>query len=202
MPDIDWGQVTFLILFVVVGFFRWLGNLIQQQKEAKERPKVLTPEERAMRDAAWRRQTGSAPNPTPPASPTSTTPPPDPLAELKELFKQIKEANQPPPRPTQPPPPLPVNPGSPNASRAPQRQMPVPPPVPAIPKQAMAPTPAVAFPTSSSIDRSFTEAVAHRDRRTADRLKRLRTDLRSPLSLRRAIVIREILGPPKALAED
>ena len=202
MPDIDWGQVIFLILFVVVGFFRWLGNLIQQQKEAKERPTILTPEERALREAVWRRQTASEPSPIPAPSPTSAAPPPDPFAEIKDLFKQIKESNQPPPRQTQPPPPLPVRPNSPSPSRTPQPQNAVPPPVPALPKQPPTPTLANAFPTSNFVDRSFTEAVAHRDRRTADSLMRLRMDLRSPLSLRRAIVIREILGPPKALAED
>jgi hypothetical protein len=90
MPDIDWGQVIFLILFVVVGFFRWLGNLIQQQKEAKERPTILTPQERALREAAWRKQTGQEAAPVPLPSPTSTAPPPDPFAEIKDLFKQIK----------------------------------------------------------------------------------------------------------------
>ncbi len=46
MPDIDWGQAIFLLLVVVVGFIRWVGNLIQQQKEAKKRGQ-LSPEERA-----------------------------------------------------------------------------------------------------------------------------------------------------------
>jgi cytoskeletal protein RodZ len=202
MPDIDWGQVIFLILFVVVGFFRWLGNLIQQQKEAKERPTILTPQDRALREAAWRKQTGQEAAPVPLPSPTSTAPPPDPFAEIKDLFKQIKESNQPSPRQAQPPPPLPVRPNSLSPSRKPQPPNSVPPPVPALPKQPPTPTLANAFPTSNFVDRSFTEAVAHRDRRTADSLMRLRMDLRSPLSLRRAIVIREILGPPKALAED
>jgi cytoskeletal protein RodZ len=202
MPDIDWGQVIFLILFVVVGFFRWLGNLIQQQKEAKERPTILTPQERALREAAWRKQTGQEAAPVPSPSPTSTAPPPDPFAEIKDLFKQIKESNQPSPRQAQPPPPLPIRPNSPSPFRKPQPPNSVPPPVPALPKQPPITTPATAFPTSNFVDRSFTEAVAHRDRRTADSLMRVRMDLRSPLSLRRAIVIREILGPPKALAED
>ena len=83
MPDIDWGQVIFLILFVVVGFFRWLGNLIQQQKEAKERPTILTPQERALREAAWRKQTGQEAAPVPLPSPTSTAPPPDPRVRVQ-----------------------------------------------------------------------------------------------------------------------
>lgn len=202
MPDIDWGQVTFLILFVVVGFVRWLGNLIQQQKEAKERPSVLTPEERTLREAAWRRQTGQEASPLPAPSPTSTAPPPDPFSEFKDLFKQLKESTQQSPRQAPAPPPPPARPKSPPPYQRPKPQNAVPQPVPALPQQIPAPTLASAFPTSNFVDRSFTEAVAHRDRRTADSLMRLRMDLRSPLSLRRAIVIREILGPPKSLVED
>lgn len=202
MPDIDWGQVTFLILFVVVGFVRWLGNLIQQQKEAKERPTLLTPEERALREAAWRQQTGQGPSTTPKPAPTSTAPPPDPFSELKDLFKQLKETSQSTPRPGPLPPALPSRTTSPAPHQRPQPQRPTTSPTPALSRPEPVPTLASAFPTSNFVDRSFTEAVAHRDRRTADSLMRLRMDLRSPLALRRAVVIREILGPPKALAED
>jgi hypothetical protein len=187
MPDIDWGQVVFLILFVVVGFVRWLGNLIQQQKEAKNRP-LPSPAERALREAAWRKQTGQATTPVP----ASTQPPPDPFGEWKDLLKQFKESTQPTPPRTRPPP----------LQQRPQPQPSAPPPTPPPSAPFVTLSATHAFPTSSFVDRSFTEAIAHRDRRTADSLMRLRTDLRSPLALRRAIVIREILGPPKALAED
>jgi hypothetical protein len=202
MPDIDWGQVVFLILFVVVGFIRWLGNLIQQQKEAKERPDVLTPEQRALREAAWRRQTGRD-NPVDPApAPTSTQLPPDPLSELKEFLKQLKQEVNPPPRPASRRSPVPQSPPSlpPLMAQPPQHSLPPPIPVTAQVSQEMDTN--KVFPTSASVARSFTEAVAHRDRRTAGSLMRLRRDLRSPASLRRAIVIREILGPPKSLGDD
>lgn len=184
MPDIDWGQVIFLILFVIVGFVRWLGNLIEQRKEAQERA-TLSPEEVARREAAWRKQMGQDTEP----APTSTQPPPDPFRQLRDLFEQLNEPEPKPQRPSSPPP-LVQRPAPP-----PLRAQP--PPIPAPP--APAPVLAKAFPTSSFVDRSFTEAVAHRDRRTAPKLMNLRLDLRSPTALRRAVVIREILGPPKAL---
>jgi hypothetical protein len=203
MPDIDWGQVIFLILFVIVGFVRWLGNLIEQRKEAKERAS-LSPEEIARREAAWRKQVGQDTDLAPVPAPTATQPPPDPFQQLKDLFEQLKEpAPKPQPqRPSTPPPLVQVQ----RPPAPPQRTQP--PPIPALPRPAptsvAAPTPVIAkaFPTSNFVDRSFTEAVAHRDRRTAAKLMSLRLDLRSPSALRRAIVIREILGPPKALAEE
>ena len=193
MPDIDWGQVIFLILFVVVGFVRWLGNLMEQRKEAKERAS-LSPEELARREAAWRRQVGQDENPPPLPTPTSTQPPPDPFRQFKELIEQLQTPEQPPKRPSTPPPPV-------------QRPL-TPPPIPQraatvapAPPQA-APITAnfeKAFPTSSSVNRSFTEAIAHRERGTADSLRSLRKSLRNPEALRQAFVVREILGPPKAL---
>jgi hypothetical protein len=202
MPDIDWGQVVFLILFVVVGFIRWLGNLVQQQKEAKERPDVLTPEQRALREAAWRRQIGQD-NPSNPApAPTSTQLPPDPLSELKDFLKQLKQEGSSPPLPASSRLPVPQKPSSPPSLKAQPPAQSLPPPVPVSAQATPAKDDNKMFPTSVSVARSFTEAVAHRDRRTASSLMRLRRDLRSPASLRRAIVIREILGPPKGLGDD
>ncbi len=207
MPDIDWGQVIFLILFVIVGFVRWLGNLIEQRKEAKERAS-LSPEEIARREAAWRRQVGQDTDLPPVPAPTATPPPPDPFRQLKDLFDQL---NEPAPKPQPQPKPQAQRPSTPpplvQVQRpAPPPQRTQPPPIPTLPKPVSAsmaaPVIAKAFPTSNFVDRSFTEAVAHRDRRTAAKLMSLRLDLRSPSALRRAIVIREILGPPKALAEE
>lgn len=198
MPaDIDWGQVIFLALVVIVGFVRWVGNLIEQQKEAKARAK-LSPEEIALREAAWRKQVGldeelereSAP-PPPPAA--------DPFRELKDIFEQLRE---PPPAPApapappplrRPPPPLPVH-----------RQVAAPPPLKpvGVTNQVFVPTPTQAFPTSHHVHRQFTEAVAHRDRPLSAKLTSLRRELATPKALRQAILIREVLGPPKALRTD
>ncbi len=185
MPDIDWGQVVFLILVVVVGFIRWVTNLIQQQKEAKERAR-LSPEEQARRDAAWRRQVGEE-------EPVEEV---DPFRELKDLFEQFKE---PPPQPA--PPPLPP--------RVPVARPVVVASPPALPVKA-APV-AAAFPSSSNVQRSFTEArtarVARefteagskRERPVSAQLASLRRQLASQHALRQAILAREILGPPVAL---
>ncbi len=196
-PDIDWGQVIFLALVVIVGFVRWVGNLIAQQKEAKARAN-LSPEEIALREAAWRRQVGLDQeeedrdfSPAPPSRPTAPTP--YPFRELKDLFEQLKE---PTPAPTPPPPqrlppPLPVH----------RRAAPPPPTPPPAPK-VFVPTPTQAFPSSHHVHRQFTEAVAHRDRPVSAKLTGLRRELATPKALRQAILIREVLGPPKALRTD
>jgi len=199
-PDIDWGQVIFLALVVIVGFVRWVGNLIAQQKEAKARA-ALSPEEIALREAAWRRQVGLDEEEeeerdfTPTPTPRPTAPTADPFRELKDLFEQLKEPPPAPPPPIPPtrriPPPLPV-----------QRQAAPPsrPPVPA--PKVFVPTPTQAFPTSHHVHRQFTEAVAHRDRPVSAKLTGLRRELATPKALRQAILIREVLGPPKALRAD
>ena len=56
--DFDWSQITFLIMIVVVGFVRWLGSRIQESRTGKPAPPELDREEEALREAAWRRQTG------------------------------------------------------------------------------------------------------------------------------------------------
>lgn len=185
MPaDIDWGQVIFLILVVVVGFIRWLGNLIQQQKEAKERAQ-LSPEERALREAAWRRQIGQD-EPAPESN--------DPFRELKDLLEQFQ------PKPATPPPVPP--PQAPRLRPAVRPGPPPPLPVPVPVATAPQPVAAAAFPTSSTVQRVFTEAreagMASVKKPSAQ-LKGLRLELASPRALRQAILVREVLGPPVAL---
>lgn len=189
MPELDLGQIIFLILVVIVGFIRWVGNLIQQQKEARERAK-LSPEEQARRDAAWRRQVGQD-------EPAEEI---DPFHELRELFEQF---NEPPP---QPPPP----PRAPAAKPVMTAAAPPPLPVARSAPVSVAPPPA-AFPASSAVQRAFTEARearaarrfaeagAKRARPASQQWSSLRRQLASPRALRQAILVREILGPPVAL---
>jgi hypothetical protein len=194
-PDIDWGQVIFLALVVIVGFVRWVGNLIAQQKEAKARAN-LSPEEIALRDAAWRKQVGMDEEPESPSPP-----PADPFRELKDLFEQLREptpAPAPPPLRRPPPPPLPVH------RHVAAAAAPAPPPLKpvGVSEKVFVPTPTQAFPTSHHVHRQFTEAVAHRDRPVSAKLTNLRRELATPKALRQAILIREVLGPPKALRTD
>lgn len=204
MPaDIDWGQVIFLALVVIVGFVRWVGNLIEQQKEAKARAN-LSPEELAMREAAWRKQVGMDEAERPANPPTPAPTPPDPFRELKDLFEQLRE---PTPAPAPKPPPLRRAPTPPPLSTAPRPYVQAPPPPPLRPvgvtKQVFVPTPTRAFPTSSSVQRTFTEAAkAGSQRPTSAKLTNLRRELATPKALRQAILIREVLGPPKALRTD
>jgi len=193
--DIDWGQVIFLVLVVVVGFVRWVAGLLEQQKAAKERAK-LSPEEQAQRDAAWRRQVGKG----------GDVEDEDPFGELKELFEQLKESERPAPSKTSAPPPLPsATPRLPTPPPIVVRHVATTPPPSQRPSTAHAPfvpTPTKHFPGSTSVKRTFTEAVGHRERPTAANLSGLRRQLRNPAALRQAILIREILGPPKALQEQ
>lgn len=204
MPaDIDWGQVIFLALVVIVGFVRWVGNLIEQQKEAKARAQ-LSPEELAMREAAWRKQVGMDEANRQPNPPSPSPTPPDPFRELKDLFEQLRE---PTPAPAPKPPPLRRPPPSAPRTTAPRPYVQAPPPPPIRPvgvtKQVFVPTPTRAFPTSSSVQRTFTEAAkAGSQRPTSAKLTNLRRELATPKALRQAILIREVLGPPKALRTD
>lgn len=184
--NIDWGQVIFLALVVIVGFVRWFTNLIEQQKEARERAK-LDPEEEALREAAWRRQVGQ-----------EEVEPEDPFQELKDLFEKMRSD----PQPSSVPPPLPPA-KAPVLRRSQPVQREAPPPPPVVIQAVQSPAVELAasplFPGSHTVSRQFTEAVAHRDRPTALNLQRMRMQLRNPDALRQAILIREILGPPKAL---
>ncbi len=195
MPgDTDWGQVIFLILVVVVGFIRWVANLIQQQKEAKERAS-LSPEELARREAAWRRQIGEEEE-----APVEK----DPFQELKDLFEQIKEPQRPAPAPPslpKPPPPA-LRPASAAPPPLPAAVPASPPPQPSSAAAAAAAR-AYSLPASSgSVNRAFSEARPPEKRgRSGQAAASLRRELASPRALRQAVLMREILGPPKALRE-
>ncbi len=181
MPDIDWGQVIFLVLVVVVGFIRWVANLIQQKKEAKERSN-LSPEERARREAAWRKQIGEE---------VDVEKEEDPFRELKELFEQFNK----PPQPQPAPPPLP--------QRLPVKTPPAPPRPPRV-ASPVAIEPALPLPARSALPIiPLTPYFGLADARPVPaRLASLRRELASPQALRQAILVREILGPPKALRNE
>ena len=189
MPaDIDWGQVIFLILVVIVGFFRWLGELIQQRKEARER--------QLQNERPLTRAPGPPPAPRP-ARPL--TPAEDPFREFKDLFEQLRPpAPQAPPAPPQRPAPPPLPPGTLTRQRQPL-------PAPPAPHRKP-PAPAAAVPQAATQPRlasAYTQEIhSQNEGRTSRRLRELRRDLRSPEALRQAVLVREILGAPRALRPD
>lgn len=181
--DFDPFQAAIIVIALIGGFVKWLWESWQQRREAAS-PPPPDPEEQALREAAWRKQTGQSkqPPPLPPVAPA-------PWDELRKAWKELKDAA----RPASPPaPPYPV-PQRRAANRPPpmpqQRQAQVQPPpatpapVRTAPATPTAPPPSVARPVSPAL------AALHK----------LRHD---PALMRQAILMQEILGVPKALRED
>ncbi len=237
LAELDPVQIAIVVIAVLGGFFQWLWSLIQQGKtDAEQRKNAETPEERKLREEAWRRQTQThpqtqAPRPTRPAP--SRTPPPvnDPFASVREIFDEIKRQAQG-PQPPAAPPPLPPS----TAQRQPQSQRPPQPPstaqrqpYPPVKRGSVradldrrgAPQPA----KRHSVAAEFAEATAAYSSTPPISLPTapeppmlvplsaaaLPTVARptltpawaallgSPAALRQAFILREILGPPKAL---
>lgn len=215
LAEFDPVQIAIVVIAMVGGFVHWLWNLIMQSKEeAEQRRQPRDPEEEKRREEAWRRQTQNPSAPRP--SPASPPPVHDPFATVRDIFEQIKREAQgaPPPVPRTPPP-LPPTPAPPArrgtvtadlprgvppyqqprrhsvaaevAARAPASATP-PVNLPAAPP----PPPAPALPAVATLTARPALAPAWTGL------------LGSPAALRQAFILREILGPPKALqtAED
>ncbi|MCB1210609.1 MAG: hypothetical protein KDK97_14865 [Verrucomicrobiales bacterium] len=205
--DFDWSQITFLIMIVVVGFVRWLGSRIQESRGGGAAQSEEDPNEEALREAAWRRQTGQAGAPPPPQGGDKAF---DPWSELRELFKP------------ETPPPLATPPPIPQTTRAPApparqptsmvRTRQVPSASEYRPNQAPARTRVAEVETAymtriPQVDTVIGENSAHApstDALAVDaaQMKALQQLLQNPNSIRQAILLREILGPPKALQSD
>ena len=180
MPaDIDIGQVLIIAIAMIAAFIQWVWKLVQENKAAKERARNLPPR---------RTQEGS---PTlPPALPMRPEPPPQParggIWDLVEEFKKElrKAQGEPIPEPALPPP-IPARP--PAKQRAPK------PPAPVVIAQAPAAAPA---PVPATTPR-LAPVTTMRDDFVVLRANLLKHD-----ALKQAIILREILGPPKALQSD
>jgi hypothetical protein len=180
MPaDIDIGQVLIIVIAMIAAFVQWVWKLVQENKAAKERARNLPPPRTQER----------SPTP-PPALPPHGGPPAQPsrggVWDLVEEFKkelrkaqgeQIPEPALPPPIPAPPP----------------VKQRPPKPPAAVVVAQvpAVAPTPAPATPLRMASVTSM-----------RDDFVVLRANLLKHDALKQAIILREILGPPKALQSD
>ena len=195
--DFDWGRIIFLILVVIMGFFRWFGNVLEQQKAARQR-KEMTPEEKALREDAWQRQVGKngpLSPPPPPAKPKST----DPFGELKRMMEELQKpttaptpASQPPPlRPRQVATPPPLHTARPSAAKPPPRLE-----QPERPQRATAARhPVPAAPAQPHLPHQLSVTAQRRQQR----VRALRRDLGRPDSLQKAVLLQEILSTPKGL---
>jgi hypothetical protein len=180
MPaDIDIGQVLIIAIAMIAAFVQWVWKLVQENKAAKERARNLPP----------RRMMEPAPT-LPPPLPPANEPPPQPerggIWDLVEEFKKElrKAQGEEIPEPAAPPP-IPAPP--PVKQHVPRR------PAPVVVAQSPAPAPApVPAPTPRPVP-----VTAMRDDFVLLRMNLLKHD-----ALKQAIILREILGPPKALQSD
>jgi hypothetical protein len=186
--DFDPFQIAIVVIFVLASFIKWLWENWQLKNEASKRDLPLDPEEQRLREAAWRKQTGQSGDSPPPIPPVVAASPWD---ELRKAWKELQEAAKP------TPPPIPA--ARPSQSAAPpQASQPRPqsvrsqiqPPPPPLATVVSTPTPAVVakeayYPQQKTTTVSVLAAVRH-----------LRSD---PALMRQAILMQEILGPPKAL---
>jgi type II secretory pathway pseudopilin PulG len=176
--EIDPVQIAIIIIAMGAGFVQWVWGLIQQAREERERRQAAPADEvmETLREEAWRRQVK-------PPSPQATRPiheaGSDPWSAVRQLLEKAQEAAKAPAAP----PPLPKT----APARSPVRE-----PVAAklAPPPPRAPTP------PAPIHADF-PLLGHKTARS--RVNALARQLRDPGSVRQAVLLREILGPPKAL---
>jgi hypothetical protein len=184
--DFDPFQMAIIVIAVLAGFVKWLWENWQEKTGAAP-PPPPDPEEQRRREAAWRKQTGQ----------TSAKPPLPPVVvpsawdELRKAWKELQETAQQAPAPARPPPPLPNQ-----RQQQPQRQRPQPSaraPAPlAAPKVAVVQAPAVASAPPAAV-------ICNDSAPAGSILANIRNLRQDPALMRQAILMQEILGPPKAL---
>jgi hypothetical protein len=200
--EIDPVQIVIIVLAMLGGFVQWLWGLVQQAREERERRRASPPdpEERRLREEAWRRQVESPPlRPSPQAPRPVNDAPADPWQMVRKLMEKAQEAApQPAPAPERPA----VRPVSqPTRPPAPPEHRPAAPPRLAThPRPGVVAVEPVRVPVhgvQASVETAFTVTPSPMTPRPkADPLARLLT---RPESVRQAVLLREILGPPKAL---
>lgn len=195
LAEIDPIQVIIIVIAMGAGFVQWIWGLLKQNLEESKRSNepVNSGEDNAAREAARRRILQHQR----PSRPSPKAPPPvnDPWSSVRDVFDQIKEEARNAQNPAMPPPvPAPVDRPRRGTVRAELQPASAPPPVPAVafPTGSVKPPPPIFFstpPTPRMIERS----------RPAAEFGGLRDLLLSSTSARQAVLLKEILGPPKAL---
>jgi len=187
--DFDPFQIAIIVIFVLASFLKWLWENWQVKREAARRDVPVDPEEQRLREAAWRKQTGQSGDLPPPVPPAAASP----WEELRKAWKELQEAAKPAPpapavRPSQSaPPPL--------AAQRRQAQQRVPPVrSPAVPESA-----ALKVATPAPVVVAQETYFPQQKTTTVSVLTALHNLRRDPALMRQAILMQEILGPPKAL---
>lgn len=181
--EVDTFQVAIIVLAVIFSFLKWLWEQWTGHKsQTPDYGEEVDPNAERLRELQEEARRRAAASSQPPPIPSS--PPPvaaAPWEELRKAWKEVREAAQ--AQKQQQPPPLTAAQKRQMASR---KQAPPPPPV-----QVAAPAPAVVASTPPAAVKQGSESPMMAS------LRSLRHD---PAAMRRAIVLSEVLGPPKALS--
>jgi len=174
MPsDPDIGQVLIIAIAMIAAFVQWVWKLVQDSKAARERA---------------RPQRGKTPALD--VEPEAVKPPPMPAPrggvwELVDAFKEEMRKSQAGLEPAETPDPRSPSPGH-------RRVVVPPPPLPPVTTQKpVEQTPETIIPTSIP---AFETTPTSRDDSVVLRMNLMNLD-----ALKQAIILREILGPPKAM---
>lgn len=227
LADIDPIQIAIIVIAMVIGFVQWLWKTIKQGIEESQRANLpVDPHEKRLRDEAWRRQV-QPPNTAlqrPRPSPMATPPIQDPWGTVRDVVEKLRqevrkaqsEASPPPLLPSHPPSPPPLPQKQPLPVRGTVRADLQPQPYfqnrpPASPPKLVSPAPPVVpvhVPHADPIPQQHSQRPTVLPRPVAARplvrLPRpdtygLRALVMTPASLRQAILLKEVLGPPKSL---
>jgi hypothetical protein len=168
-------QLVLILIIALISFINWL---IQKSAELRERRKLERMQQR-----------GEAPEELPESAREEV---PEAPANPEESMRRLMEALGLPV--DSEPPPVPVR----REETVPESAVQTPPPVlrpPPIPRTEIPQTPVPAMPAVSRIAPAVREPAPTV---TAPEAPRVRELLSTPASLRKAIILAEILGPPKA----
>ncbi|CAN5780955.1 hypothetical protein BH11VER1_BH11VER1_22680 [soil metagenome] len=179
--DFDFGKVAFIVIAMIAAFVQWAWKAIQEGRERKKYQEEASPEHRTLREVSRDKQVilPDRSRPVPPSVPPAT---------LRGAFEQIKEELRKAQELAKPaPPPLPGSTTKRTQPPAVVRAMPSPAPAPL--------SPLTAPPQKAAESLAKVEPAAS----SRDDFSNLRVLLMEPKALRNAVLLREILGPPKAL---
>lgn len=187
LAEYDIGQVLIIVIAMIAGFVQWLWSNIQERREAGKRRQ---PQRDGEIDST---QFELGRHLVPPVHPLPENAEPTPIPargvlgdfiegikeEIRKAQAELEPASKPVQSPTRESPPL-------------RRHLPKPPAlVTATPKPAQEVAPALVA------EQKPAQVVTKRDD-----FEVLRSSIRNPESLRNAVILREILGPPKALQSE
>lgn len=202
--DFDPFQGAIIVIALLAGFIRWLWENWRMKSDAAKRDFTpQDPEELRRREEAWQRQVGQGTGQPPPPQQRRPAAPPSAWDELRKAWDELKETAKQAQNPAQPPP-------RPQPEPPPQRQPYLQPPkrhsvgadLAAAEAKLAATREAAAVIAAAAAERRAPSAPPMVERRggpSSPLLASLQNLRHDPALLRQAVLLHEILGPPKAL---